>query len=53
MFFKYLDKIKNLESKPKSVNIFSQREIEMIKELYSILPESTFNSKQNFRCLLF
>ena len=49
MFFKYLDKIKNLESKPKSVNIFSQREIEMIKELYSILPESTFNSKQKVR----
>ena len=49
MFFKYLDKIKNLESEPKSVNIFSQREIEMIKELYSILPESTFNSKQKVR----
>ena len=45
----HLDKIKSLESKPKKVNIFSEKEIKMIQELYNILPESTYNKKQNIR----
>jgi len=49
MKFKYLEIIKNLELAPKKVNIFSEKEIEMIKELYLNLPESTFNKKQNVR----
>tara|TARA_B100000029_G_C17507779_1_gene935122 strand:+ start:807 stop:1502 length:696 start_codon:yes stop_codon:yes gene_type:complete len=49
MFFKNLEKIKNLESPPKKINIFSSKEINLIKELYSNLPESTFNQKQNVR----
>ena len=46
---KHLDKIKSLESSPKKVNIFSDKEIKMIKELYESLPETTFNKKQNVR----
>ncbi len=46
---KYLEKIKSLESTPKKVSIFSEKEIEMIKEHYNKLPESTFNKKQNVR----
>tara|TARA_B100000029_G_C17233892_1_gene836377 strand:- start:34 stop:729 length:696 start_codon:yes stop_codon:yes gene_type:complete len=49
MKFKYLDKIKSLESSPKKINIFSEKEIKMIKELYENLPETTFNKKQNVR----
>ena len=45
----HLDKIKSLESPPKKVNIFSEKEIKMIQELYKDLPESTFNKKQNIR----
>ena len=45
----HLDKIKSLESPPKKINIFSEKEIQMIKELYNILPEITFNKKQNVR----
>ena len=45
----HLDKIKSLESAPKKVNIFSEKEIKMIIELYNTLPESTFNKKQNVR----
>ena len=45
----YLDKIKALEGPPKKVNIFSEKEIIMIKELYSLLPERTYNKKQNVR----
>ena len=45
----YLDKIKSYESPPKKVNIFSEKEIEMIKQLYADLPEKTFNNKQNIR----
>ena len=44
-----LDKIKSLESSPKKISIFSENEIEMIKELYQVLPESTFNKKQHIR----
>ena len=49
MRHKYLDKIKSLESPPKKVNLFSQKEIKMIKDLYEILPETVFNKKQNIR----
>jgi len=49
MKHKYLDKIKNLEGPPKKVNIFSEKEIKLIKELYIELPEKTFNKKQNIR----
>ena len=45
----HLDKIKSLENAPKKINIFSEKEIKMIQELYYILPESTFNNKQNVR----
>ena len=44
-----LDKIKSLESTPKKINIFSEKEIKMIQELYYTLPESIFNNKQNIR----
>ncbi len=46
---KYLDKIKKLESAPKKINLFSQKEIEQIEDLYKILPETVFNKKQNVR----
>ena len=49
MKFSHLDKIKSLESSPKKVNIFSEKEIKMIKELYDNLPETVFNKKQNVR----
>ena len=45
----YLEKIKSYESSPKIVKIFSEKEIEMIRDLYSILPEKVFNKKQNVR----
>ena len=46
---KHLDKIKSLEASPKKVNIFSEREIKMMQELYNNLPERTFNKQQNIR----
>ena len=49
MKFINLEKIKNLESAPKIVKIFNEKEIEMIKKLYNDLPERTFNKKQNVR----
>ena len=49
MEHKYLDKIKSLEAPPKRVNIFSEKEIKMIQELYVSLPERTFNKKQNIK----
>ena len=45
----HLDKIKSYESSPQIVNIFSEKEIKMIQELYTILPETVFNKKQNVR----
>ena len=45
----HLDKIKSYESPPKIVNIFSEKEIKMFQELYTILPETVFNKKQNIR----
>ena len=49
MKHKFLDKIKSLESPPKKVNIFSEKEIKMMQELHAILPEAVFNKKQNVR----
>ena len=49
MEHKYLDDIKSFEFPPKIVNIFSEKEIKMIQELYTILPEAVFNKKQNVR----
>ena len=45
----FLDQIYNNESKPRIVKIFSEKEIEMIQTLYTILPEKVFNKKQNIR----
>ena len=45
----HLDEIKSLESPPKKVNIFSEKEIKMIRELYDDLPERVYNKKQNIR----
>ena len=45
----HLDKIKSLESPPRTVNIFSEKEIKMIRELYDDLPERVYNKKQNIR----
>tara|TARA_Y100000590_G_C15696343_1_gene1005264 strand:- start:1419 stop:2114 length:696 start_codon:yes stop_codon:yes gene_type:complete len=45
----YLDEIKRNESPPRIVNIFSEKEIEMIRALYTELPERVFNKKQNIR----
>ena len=42
-----LDKVKENESPPKIINIFSEKEIKMIQELYTDLPEKIFNKKQN------
>ena len=49
MKHKYLDKIKELEGPPKKINIFSEKEIKMIQDLYAKLPERKFNQKQNVR----
>jgi hypothetical protein len=49
MKHKYLEKIKELEGPPKKINIFSEKEIKMIQDLYVSLPERKFNQKQNVR----
>ena len=45
----HLDEIKSLESPPRKVNIFSEKEIKMMRELYDDLPERVYNKKQNIR----
>ena len=45
----HLDKIKNYESPPRIVNIFSKKEIKMMQQLYTDLPERVFNKKQNVK----
>ena len=45
----YSDKIKSYESPPRIVNIFSEKEIKMIQQLFADLPEKVFNKKQNIR----
>ena len=47
MRHEHLDKIKSYESDHKILNIFSMNEIEMIKDLYFLLPVKIFNKKQN------
>ena len=49
MKHKHLDKIKSLEGPPKKVNIFSEKEIKMMQELYEDLPERTYNKQQKIR----
>jgi len=49
MEHKYLDKIKSLENQPKIINIFSEKEIKMMQQLYADLPERVFNKKQNVK----
>ena len=44
-----INKIKELESPPKVVKIFSDQEIKLMQELYYSLPERLFNKKQNIR----
>lgn len=44
-----IDKIKSYESKPKIINLFSEKEIKMIQDLYISLPERVFNKKQNVK----
>ena len=44
-----IEQIKILETPPKIVKIFSEKEIKMIQELYITLPTSVFNKKQNIR----
>ena len=44
---KNIDKIKKLESLPKIVKIFSNKEIKDISDLYNALPVTTHNKKQN------
>jgi len=46
---KNLEEIKNFESPPKIINIFSANEIKMIEQLYYDLPEKIFNKKQNVK----
>ena len=46
---KNLEQIKKLESPPKIINLFSEKEIKMIQDLYQNLPERVFNKKQNVR----
>ena len=45
----HLDKIKSYESPPRIVNIFSKKEIKMMQQLYTDLPEKVFNKKQNVK----
>ena len=49
MELKNLDQIKKLQSSPKKINLFSEKEIKMIKDLYDSLPITTFNEKQNVK----
>jgi len=45
----HLDKIKSYESPPRIVSIFSKKEIKMMQQLYTDLPERVFNKKQNVK----
>jgi len=49
MKHKNIDQIKKFESPPKIVNLFSDKEIKMMQELYQNLPERMYNKKQNVR----
>ncbi len=45
----HIDQIRKIESPPKIVKIFSEKEIKMIQDLYLSLPETVYNKKQNVR----
>jgi len=49
MKFLHIDKIKSLQSPPKEIDLFSEKEIKMIQELYNALPVSVYNKKQNVK----
>ena len=49
MKHKNIDQIKQLESPPKIIKLFSDKEIKMMQELYLTLPERMYNKKQNVR----
>jgi len=49
MNLKNINEIKKLESSPKIVKLFSEKELSDILELYNSLPETVFNKKQNVR----
>ena len=44
---KNIDEIKKLESLPKIIKLFSDKEIKNISELYNSLPVTVHNQKQN------
>ena len=44
---KNIDEIKKLESSPKIIKLFSDKEIKNILELYNSLPVTVYNKKQN------
>ena len=46
---KNIEDIKINESPPRVTNIFSEKDIKMIQDLYNELPERIFNKKQNVR----
>ena len=50
---KNIDEIKKLESKPKIVKIFTDKEINSILELYNLLPTTVYNKKQNIISILY
>ena len=45
MKLKFLDEIKKLESPPKIVKLFSNKEIKDLLNLYNSLPITTYNKK--------
>lgn len=47
MKLKFIDEIKKLESKPKIVKLFSNKDIKDLLDLYNSLPITTHNKKQN------
>jgi len=46
---KNLEQIKKLETPPKIINLFSEKEIKMIQDLYDSLPTRVFNKIQNVK----
>jgi len=45
----HLDKIKSYESPPRIVNIFSKKEIKMMQQLYTDLPERFLTKNKMLR----
>ena len=46
---KNIEQIKKFESPPKIINLFSEKEIKMIQDLYDSLPTRVFNKIQNVK----